>query len=232
MCSEYEITVTKKILEENLSHPIVSGNDLWNLRVKMSMKAPVIVAKGDSLQVVEKTFPVMPFPNARLSGAQFLPNGEAVVRRISDLPTWRDGFQSNPCVVPMTAFFEPAYWGKEKGNIVRFSDDEIMFVAGILLSPKRPPGPNLSAFALITDLATEFMLGYHHRQVKVLGRESVLPYLKAQDARQRFEILSGSPNPSEFIVGRERSMAKGWERRVAEQEAKLQQEIAFRKMMI
>lgn len=236
MCAEYQVRVSDNKIKEALGVPL-SDDDLGkpnsNRRIKLSLPAPIVLNRGGKIAVEEKIFPVQPFPNSRLSG---LANGsedevptDREIRRIYETPTWKKAFTETPVLVPMTEFYEPVYWGPEKGTVQEFKipGHDVFFAAGILIKSRVPASQTLNAFSILTHTATPQMLQYHQRLVTLLEPSKALQYLEEMTARERFDFLIANRYQDKLEVAKDRSMAKGWEKRISVQTAKLDREKAY-----
>ncbi len=237
MCSEYHIKTNLMEIADELKTAIKTSvaKPEWDQRIKFSLSAPVIAKKENEIRLGELIFPVQPFPNSRLS--QVKEEGQVV--RIYDVPLWKQGFSKFPCIVPMTSFLEPAYWGPNAGQIVEFSPPQgkLFFVPGFLIKPRVPASGKLNAFTLLTHTASEKMLQYHHRLLVLLEPEAALEYLNlSDDARpahatltpeDRFNFLIKNRFVPDFKTAKSRHMAKGWEKRVDQHLTALENEKAY-----
>lgn len=229
MCSEYNISTTDKAIREVLDADVVtlSSNHEWYQKVRLTNKAPILFrrASGD-LVLDEYVFPVQPFPNSRLSSIERKDlNGEdPQVRRIYDLPTWKKPFEKSPCLVPMSSFIEPVYWGEDAGTAQEFKPprEDLFFIPGIII-PGRTPKTD-KAFSLLTHTPSAQMLKYHHRLLMMLKPADALKYLDAEDARERFDFLLKHRWVPELKVEKNRQLAKGWEKKVDSHVASLDAE--------
>ncbi len=209
------------------------GKPSSNRRIKLSLPAPVLMNRQGELALEEKVFPVQPFPNSRLSslahGSEDEVPTDREIRRIYEAPTWKRAFTETPVIVPMTEFFEPVYWGSEKGTVQAFSipGEEVFFAAGLLIQSRVPKASSLNAFTLLTHTATAQMRDYHHRLVVLLEKKAAKEYLEPMSAKDRFEFLIENRYTRQLSVSKDRTMAKGWEKRVSAQEAKLKREEAY-----
>jgi putative SOS response-associated peptidase YedK len=229
MCAEYTIQVSAKKIREHFGRPLVEEQTYrFPDRIKFTTGAPVITA-GNIL--TEKIFPAQPFPNSRLSGVEEEGTDlDQDIRRVYDVPLWKKSFAEHPVLVPMTGFFEPVYWGKQIGTVQKFTvpGEKVFFVAGMLIKPRVPSRPGLDGFTLLTHTATKQMLQYHQRLVTILKPEFAAQYLEPMSGRERFEFLIQNRFTGDLEVEKDRNMAKGWEKRVAQQEAKLKREQSYR----
>lgn len=231
MCSEYHVKTKINEIADELGVPVksVSENTAWDQRTKFTLHAPVIAKKEDEFRVGELIFPAQPFPNSRLS--QIKEDDQVV--RIYDIPLWKQSFKQFPCIVPMTSFLEPAYWGKDAGSVIEFTPpkENLFFVPGIVIKPRVPATGKLNGFSLLTHTASEQMLQYHHRLLMLLKPEAAVEYLNLDsetDPEERFNFLIENRYVPEFKTMKSRHMAKGWDKRVDQHLAALEDEKAYR----
>lgn len=236
MCAEYQMTVSNKKVQEALGIPLPDyGPTKFDpaKRIRMSTLAPVIELRAGVPTLTEKIFPVNPFPNSRLSGLGSLDEGagesEQDIRRIYDVPLWKKSFAENPLIVPMTSFFEPVYWGQDIGTVQEFKvpDEEVFFVAGMSIKPRIPKSDSMNGFSLFTHTATMQMLKYHQRLVTILKKAEAVRYLVPMTPQERFNFLISNRFTGELAVSKDRTMAKGWDKKIALQEGKLHREQAY-----
>jgi len=228
MCAEYTVKTSARKIQERLGLPVREEQTVhFPDRIKFTNSAPVLIAGS---RLVEKIFPANPFPNARLSGVDDADETDQDIRRIYDVPLWKKSFSDSPALVPMTAFFEPVYWGKDIGTVQKFEvpKTDLFFVAGMLIKPRVPARPGLDGFSLLTHTATKQMMQYHQRLVTILKPDVALKYLEPMSPQERFDFLIENRYTGELDVEKDRNMAKGWEKRVAQQEAKRHREEAYR----
>ncbi len=243
MCSEFTTFISAEKIANALGAQFVRAPDHadWSPLVKMHTKAPVVSRTDQGLSLEVKIFPSSPLPNARLSGIGNQSDGheeeagdEVQIRRIYDLPRWKDGFKNHPVLIPMANFHEFAYWGDQEGTALSFSipQTEGFFAAGITFRPWSPKGDNHSAFTILTHTATEQMLQYHHRLVVVLPQDQALTYLEPMSPLERFEFLIENRYTGPLEVQKVRNMAKGWDKRAPAQNRKLDSEKRYREILI
>lgn len=244
MCSEYHVKTNIEELLEPLNASVDSNATAWDKRIKFTTQAPVLRWTQDKLKLEELVFPANPFPNARLSQIQsnkvskVEKSGvdEEQIVRIYEVPIWKDGFAKHPCLVPMTSFFEPAYWGDSAGKIVEFRDRKrkVQFVPGFILKPRVPSTGKYNGFALLTHTASDQMLDYHHRQIVHLEPEAGLEYLQREfkSAEDRFNFVIDNRVHPDFETNIERPMAKGWDKRVDQHLVSLDEEKAYLKTLL
>ena len=215
----------------------------WDLRIKFTNKAPVIGLKDQKPVIGDLVFPASPFPNSRLSQIESnkkmttasVSGDEEAIVRVYEVPLWKEGFSKLPCIVPMTSFFEPCYWGEKAGEIVRFEDPDhrVLFVPGFVVKPRVPSTDKPNGFTMLTHVASEQMLRFHHRLLVFLKPQRAIEYLflDKTDPQQRFEFLLQHRLVPDLEVSTERKMAKGWERRVSQHLDSLKAEQGYRQTL-
>lgn len=245
MCSEFQVNTSSQQIEDVLGTPVkVAGNETsWERTIKFSTPAPIVqFARDNSIELVERVFPVSPFPNSRLSGFANQSDGKDAadgdpedrqIKRIYDMPRWKKTFADVPLLVPMTGFTEYAYWGEQEGSALNFTipGSPLFFAAAIAIRPFVPKTNYENGFSILTHTATEQMLDYHHRLIVLLKPESALEYLNPMPANDRFDFLIANRYTGKLNVKKTRSMAKGWEKRVQTQIAKRDRELTYRNVL-
>lgn len=242
MCSEYTTKTSPKAVEKALGVPLLNWaeNFEWGKTVKLYTQAPIIQRNGNRYELSEKVFPSSPMPNARLSGIGNQSDGNdseedehTQIRRIYEMPRWKDAFENRPLIVPMSSFTEFAYWGDSAGTAQDFtiSNEEVLFAAGIEIKPFTPKGEKSDGFAILTHTATDQMLKYHQRLIVLLKPEDAITYLDVMSSKERFDFLIEKRYTSDLHVEKLRNMAKGWEKRIPVQTSKLEREHKYREVL-
>lgn len=220
MCSEYILKTRIEEFQDAFEDMIVnlSGAQQWERRVRLSERAPLIELQNDKLVLTEAQFPAPPpFPNSRISDLKIdYKTGEEKLMRIYELPTWKRGFTEARCLIPLTAFVEPAYWGPSAGSAMTFSsqEDPVLFVAGIrILNPKSMDKTG-AGFSLITHTASKQMLEYHQRLVVLLKAKDGLQWIQNDGTpEEKLKFLLEKRYMPTFAVDKDRNLAKVWEKK-------------------
>jgi putative SOS response-associated peptidase YedK len=243
MCSEYTVKTKPREIEDVLGASVIDHAEAfeWGKTVKFFTQAPVIQKSGNHYELKLRTFPTSPFPNARLSGLEGQSDSgsdnddvdEIQIKRIYDMKLWKKGFTDDPVLIPMTEFTEFAYWGPNIGTAQGFKipDEKVMFAAGIGLKPYTPKGEQGDGHAMLTHTATEEMLETHHRLIVLLPAKVALEYLDEMNAIERFDYLIKNRYKGPLNENKVRNMGKGWEKRIENQERKLQNELRYREVL-
>lgn len=232
MCSEFTIKTTPEQLAESLDREIINSSSVngWDRHIRLTNKAPILYLEKDQVSLAEGIFPQAPFPNSRLSGLEVEEGSrdDNQVKRIYERPTWKKGFEQNPCLIPMTSFLEPVYWGDKIGSVVEFtpSEDELLFTAGIRIKPRVPKTETLNGFSLLTHTPTPQMLKYHHRLLVFLKPADAMEWIEDLDstAQEKFNFLLNKRYLPKLEVNVQRKMASGWKARADKHVRSLEQE--------
>jgi putative SOS response-associated peptidase YedK len=243
MCSEYNVKVKQEEIEAALGGSLrnIAEKTDWNKRIKFTNHAPIIEMIDGEPALIERVVPVHPFPNSRLSGVERedstdTPDDEKQIKRIYELPTWKKGFTENRCLAVVTSFLESVYWGEDAGSMMEFKipDEKVFFIAAIAIKPNIPKTGKTDGFSLLTHSATKQMLKYHQRLVVALKPKDALAYIeggKLDNAAKKFDFLIQHRYIGPLEVTKERTMAKGWEKRTDLQVAKLNREKSYLKTL-
>lgn len=238
MCSEYIVKTTAEEIAESIDDivKIISKEKSWNKRIKMSLTAPLIEKQNGELVLTEGVFPTpSPFPNSRMSDLKVnRKTGEEELVRIYDVPSWKEGFAHAPCLIPMSSFIEPVYWGENIGAAMNFSSkkDPVLFVAGLRMIRNPKLDKRDAGFSLITHTASEQMLQYHHRLVALIEPKQAIDWLDEDlTPQERFNYLLKNRYVPEFEVEKDRMMAKKPQSRIDEQNEKLKEEMRYRQFL-
>ncbi|TWT74287.1 SOS response-associated peptidase family protein [Allorhodopirellula solitaria] len=140
---------------------------------------------------------------------------------------WKKSFEKYRCVVPMTSFREPSYWGETEGTEVSFSatDDRLLLAAGIFSFRDGGGDDNAPAelsMSLIMRPALPFVMEHgHHRSPFFLRPGGVGAWLQrsARPPDESIEVLREYADDPPLVFQTDRQMAASWTKRRA---AKLQ----------
>src|SRR5579859_1528688 len=95
--------------------------------------------------------------------------------------TWKSALENQRCVVPLSEFHEPAYWGPLAGNMVRYTSDEPLYAAGLWKRWRNPrDGKQVLSFAIIVHEALPIVEEHgHDRSPVFLDEAGALEWIKA-----------------------------------------------------
>lgn len=232
MCSEYSLKITQQQITAALVSKMknLSAEAVWDQRIRMSQSAPVLYDGGEGIVLDKSIFPVQPFPNSRLSGLE----GEAL-KRIYDRPTWKKSFTEKTCLIPLTSFFEPVYWGEDAGSVMEFipKKEDVLFVAGMRIQPRVPATGKTNAFTMLTHTPTALIQKYHQRMLVFLRADAARQWLAPSEetAEGKLKFLLQNRYLPDLEVAVDRQMAKGWEKRQEQHLHKRDEEESYEKFL-
>jgi putative SOS response-associated peptidase YedK len=239
MCSEYVAITEKRKIDESLGFTIRNKTglgDQWEIHVKIYGSAPILVYKNGEFVFEMAQFSLLPPPrrfstfNARLSDWDY---GRSKEVRIYEKPTWKKPFSTRPCIVPMSSFLEPIYFGDHAGKVMQFYEeyDEYLWAAGLYDEVPNPkmPGELYTGFSIIIHSALDFVLKIgHHRSPVFLRPEDAQAYLReSMTVEERYRFLLEKRFVPDLKAIEQRTMVRGWEKRVAENRKAYQEEMDF-----
>jgi putative SOS response-associated peptidase YedK len=104
---------------------------------------------------------------------------------------WRDTFNRNRCLVPMSAFYE---WKKEGGKKVAYriflKTEDLFFIPALYYINNE----NIYSASLITTTPNEFIKPIHHRMPVIFTYRNAVSYL-TNTVDQNLKLCIPFPNP-------------------------------------
>ena len=84
------------------------------------------------------------------------------------IPPWRDAFRESRCVIPLTAFHEPCYWGEETEQMKVYfhrPDNKMLNAAGLYREWMSPEGgPPLLTMSMLIGPAMPYVMERGHER--------------------------------------------------------------------
>lgn len=247
MCAEMTLRATASGIQDSLGRSFLIQTPAgeshahdrdfqWDLHLRLYGPTPVLVFEDSKLILREMKFSLKP-PQTRFSSfnarlASWDPQHRKALK-IYQKKTWSKAFRQSRALVPMTGFIEPIYRGEAAGHALEFQrqDGELMWVPALYEeSVDAQTGEIYQGFALILHSAGEFVLtSGHHREVVQLRPEDAIEWLceKNLNDQELYDLLLTRRFHPELQAHVSRSLARGWEKRVHENEIKLQRELDF-----
>jgi putative SOS response-associated peptidase YedK len=137
---------------------------------------------------------------------------------LTEKPTWRAPLETQRCVVPISEFHEPAYWGPLAGNIVRFTSPEPLLAAGLWKKWRNPKdGLETSSFAIIVHEAYPIVEEYgHDRSPVFLDETAAEEWIRGgrQEGGKLVQFLEHRRAHPKLEPTVQRAMKAGWEKRI------------------
>lgn len=240
MCSEYELYTELAKVDDSLGFKINKPKikiSHFELHVRIYGQAPIIVINDGKPSYEFAQFslkpPGTPFStfNARLADWDAK---QDKVKPIYEKATWKKPFVATRCLIPMSAFYEPIYLGDHAGQVMAFKSPKapILFAAGIYSEGQNPkkPGELYIGFSIIIHTAIPFVLETgHHRTPMLLAGAAARSYLEdSMTAQERYKFLLNNRDVPELTATSQRLLAKGWEKRVGENQKAHDEELEFK----
>ncbi|TWT76988.1 hypothetical protein Pla123a_24130 [Posidoniimonas polymericola] len=132
---------------------------------------------------------------------------------------WKDAFRTSRCVVPMTDFREPCYWGETAGSEVYFHrpDHDLLLAAGIYRTWRSPDGESsVVTMSLLMRPAGDYVMSHgHHRQPVFVDEQEVDQWLERRtlETQAGVDLLRSLAIDPELEHTHARDMAPSWTKR-------------------
>lgn len=133
---------------------------------------------------------------------------------------WQTAIETSRCVVPLSEFREPCYWGDPEGTEVYFSradSNDLLHVAALYRLWKSPDGQQqLYTMSMLMKPACDYVMDHgHHRQPIFITRESIDDWLNPERiaTNQAIQFLRDSLDEPALTHRHVRDMSPGWEKR-------------------
>lgn len=145
---------------------------------------------------------------------------------------WKDAFRTTRCVLPMTEFREPCYWGETAGSEVYFSraDADLLHAAGIYRVWSSPDGKTrVVTMSLLMRPASDYIMDRgHHRQPLFIDEHGVDQWIRPGriETDAGVDLLRSIAAEPEFTHTHARDMAASWTKRRAAKLKERDQQLA------
>ncbi len=219
MCAQYTLKLDRKEILEKFKLSVPENFDQLSSRILPHSIAPVIVKDKDKLRLVSMRYSLI--PNWSVEAKVKFATYNARIETVTEKPTWKIPFQSQHCLVPLTAFFESVYTGPEAGNIIRLShpNDETLYVAGIFDFWKNSTDitQHFFSFSVLTQTPSQFILEHGHDRTPIFVKENfALDWLRINSKNaeaMKTELLENAYHPP-LKIEIDRALKSGWEKRI------------------
>jgi putative SOS response-associated peptidase YedK len=145
------------------------------------------------------------------------PNNNARIEKYNSWP-WKIPFREHRCVLPLSEFREPCYWGETAGSEVYFKaeDGNYLGVAGLYNVWKSQGTQQFHTMTFLMRPASKYVMEHgHHRQPFFIAEDGFDPWMEpgARDAKESLAVLReyAYEPPLEHTVARH--MAASWKSR-------------------
>lgn len=179
-------------------------------------KAPVLAINRDGMREVRPMTFGMGGESGKGGGAKYMLNNTRIESR-TKWP-WKTPFEKYRCVVPMTSFREPCYWGETAGTESSFlpTDDKLLLAAAIFsFKQAENEEPELSMSLIMRPALPYVMEHGHHRSPFFLHRDGLDEWMdrKPRPAEQSLAVLREFAYEPSLTHQVDREMAASWVKR-------------------
>lgn len=145
------------------------------------------------------------------------PNNNARIEKIDGWP-WKIPIKAHRCILPVSEFREPCYWGTPAGTEVYFKpiDGQYLGVAGIYNIWKTQGAENFYSMAFLMRPASEYVMeNGHQRQPFFIEESGYDAWMEPgeRDAKDSLAILRDHVYERPFTYELAREMATSWKSR-------------------
>jgi len=212
MCNRFNTPTSVKAICEALRAQPVFDFELPGEVFPKSV-APAMVLSPDGLREIRPmTFglvphgktPPYPLNNTRIESRDKWP--------------WKSPFEKHRCIVPMSSFREPCYWGSMAGKEVNFSaaDGELLLAAAIFSTANATGDQSAWSMSLVMRPGLPYVMEHgHHRSPFLLRAEGVDDWMnpESRSSDESLEILREHAAEPNLQVDVARDMAASWTKR-------------------
>lgn len=217
MCARYIIKGNTRKFAKGFGAKIVDeGEGFSETRIVPRKFGPVIYQKDGEILMTPMMFSLTPkwSKDGKVKFATFNTRLDSV-----DKPTWKRPFETQRCLIPISAFFEPIYTGKFAGHWVSFSqEDEPLIAAGIWDSwVNKETGEELNSFSMIThDPLPQVKKAGHPRSPLFLEKNAWKHWI--EEGKRELKVLQIFAAAHRLLpdlkVEQDDAMRPGWEKRI------------------
>ena len=211
MCNRFKVTATLAKLTEHFA-ATTQKPFKWGGEILPGGLVPGLIRNADGeRELVPMRFAFCP-PGKDPAEKNFQPNNARVEKRGSW--PWLGSFKKYRCIVPLTSFREPSYWGEPAGCEISFTptDNRVLGVAALYNEVPYNDGM-LMTMALLMRPASQYVMDCgHHRQPLFIEPDGYDAWLGEgeRDAKESHAILHEFAIEPNLTYAVARSMAESW----------------------
>jgi putative SOS response-associated peptidase YedK len=229
MCNRFNVKGTARQVAEFVQATL-PRDFLWKEEMlPLGMTPGVWIADGRR-ELVPMQFGLAK-PGAEEPGDRKFPNNNARVEKYDKWP-WKDPFKSRRCVVPLSSFREPCYWGEPAGKEVNFhAPDQDYLGVACLYNLWKPPtkGEPLVTMTFLMRPACRYVMEQgHHRQPFFLHPDGFNAWMApgSRDTEDSLQVLQEYAFEPELAYEVVRELAPSWKSRRKAREADRDEQLA------
>lgn len=219
MCNRFEVDTDRAALALTFNAQLPLAFD-WEAEIYPRQTAPGLLRNCDGQrELLPMQFGLAP-PRSKTPSDPKRALNNTRVESVEQWP-WETSFRRFRCIVPMTSFREPCYWGETAGTEVDFTpaDRTLLGVAAVYnIWQSYDKTDEIVTMSLLTRPASEFIMEHgHHRMPFFLEESGFDAWLEPgnRDAGQSRSVLHrfALEPPLRHQVARQ--MAESWTKRRA-----------------
>jgi putative SOS response-associated peptidase YedK len=217
MCNRYNIKGTTSEFVEHFQATLPTLFDVQSGDILPGDIAPgLILNRGGERELVPMQFGLAKIGAAAPFDRKW-PNNNARIEKYNSWP-WKIPFHEHRCILPVSEFREPCYWGETAGSEVYFkpTDDRYLGVAGLYNIWKSQGAEKFYSMTFLMRPASKYVMDRgHHRQPFFIKEAGYDPWMKpfARDPKESLAILREFAYEQPFEYRVERQMAASWKNR-------------------
>ena len=217
MCNRYNIKGTTKDVADFFRATVPTMFDVTSDDILPGYLAPGLLLNQDG----ERELVPMQFGLAKLGASdpfdRKFPNNNARIEKYNSWP-WKLPFKEHRCVLPLSEFREPCYWGDTAGKEVYFTpvDGKYLGVAGLYNVWKSQGPEKFYSMTLLMRPASKYVMeNGHQRQPFFIEEGGVDSWMKpgVRDPKESLAILREFAYERPFHHKLAREMAPSWKTR-------------------
>ncbi len=230
MCNRYNVRGSTNELAEYFGATLPKMFDMPSRDIFPGELAPGLLRNQDG----ERELVPMQFGLAKIGTSDPFdrkwPNNNARIEKIDGWP-WKIPIKSHRCILPLSMFCEPCYWGEPAGTEVYFkpSDDKYLGVAGLYNVWKGQGVEQLYSMTFLMRPASEYVMeNGHQRQTFFIEDAGFDAWMEpvARDSKESLAILREYVYEPSFSLETVRHLAESWTKRQADRIADRDEQIA------
>ena len=230
MCNRYNIKGTTQEIVEHFHATIPMLFDMPTDDILPGHIAPGLLLNLDG----ERELVPMQFGLVKIGAEEPFdrkyPNNNARIEKYNSWP-WKLPFAEHRCILPLSEFREPCYWGDTAGTEVYFkaTDGKYLCVAGLYNVWKSQGSERFYTMTFLMRPASKCVMDCgHHRQPFFLAEDGFDKWMepRKRDPKESLNILREYAHEPPLVYRIERHMAANWKRRQKDRIADRDEQLA------
>ena len=217
MCNRYNIKGTAKDIAAYFRATMPTVFDAASDDILPGYLAPGLILNHDG----ERELVPMQFGLAKIGASEPFdrkwPNNNARIEKYDSWP-WKLPFKEHRCVLPLSEFREPCYWGDTAGTEVYFTpeDGKYLGVAGLYNVWKSQGAEKFYSMTFLMRPASKYVMDHgHHRQPFFIEERGFDSWMepRVRDVKESLAVLHEFAYERPIRHQLARQMAASWKSR-------------------